>query len=282
MTWTGAAGAQQPHTHADRTIGDTGSAEPRPTPEQGSEHAPAESLPPYLRPPTAEERAQAFPDLGDSAHAMHEDPFTTFLLFDRFEAQRADDADDTADWDVTAWAGHSLRRLWMRSEGERREGRTEDADLELLYGRAFSPWWDYVAGVRQDFRPDTGMTWAAFGVHGLAPYRFEVDATAYLGEGGRTAARVETEYEMLMTNRLILQPRIELDWYGDDMPRRGIGAGLADAELGLRLRYEVRREIAPYVGISRASKLGRTADLARAAGEDPRETRIVAGIRLWF
>jgi copper resistance protein B len=212
---------------------------------------------------------------------MHEDPFTAFVLFDRLEAQRAD-VSDNAVWDVEAWAGHSLSRLWIRSEGERRRGRTEDADLELLFGRAFSRWWDYVAGVRRDFSPEPGATWAAFGVHGLAPYRFEIDATAYLGEGGRTAARVETEYELLMTNRLILQPRVELDWYGDDAPRRGIGAGLADAEIGLRLRYEIRREIAPYVGISRASKIGRTADLARAAGEDPRETRIVAGVRFWF
>jgi copper resistance protein B len=263
-------------------------------PEQAIEHsaehthpsaapptAAAGPLPTYLRPPTAEERAQAFRDFGASAHAMHEDPFTTFVLFDRLEAQRADGA-DAADWDLKAWAGHSLRRLWIRSEGERREGRTEDGDVELLYGRALSPWWDYVAGVREDFRPEPDTTWAAFGVHGLAPYRFAIDATADLGEGGRTAARVETEYELLMTNRLILQPRLELNWYGDDMPRRGIRAGLADAEIGLRLRYEIRRQIAPYVGITRASKLGRTADLARAAGEDPRETRIVAGVRLWF
>jgi copper resistance protein B len=294
MGWSGAAPAQQSRAQQDRALHDEAGQTPvhdhasmhaaehmHSMPEAGSAAASPE---PYLRPPTAAERAQAFPDLGDSAHAMHEDPFTTFVLFDRLEVQRSEHAEgaDTADWDVEAWAGHSLSRLWIRSEGERRDGRTEDADLELLFGRAFSPWWDYVAGVREDFRPDPSTAWAAFGVHGLAPYRFEVDATAYLGEGGRTAARVETEYELLMTNRLILQPRIELNWYGDDMPRHGIGAGLADAEIGLRLRYEIRREVAPYVGISRASKIGRTADFARAAGEDPRETRIVAGIRVWF
>ncbi|HEU4619764.1 MAG TPA: copper resistance protein B [Gammaproteobacteria bacterium] len=247
--------------------------------------APAQDAPaqrPYLPPPTPEERAAAFPDLGHEAlHEMHEDPFTTFVLFDRLEAQRADGG-DVVDWDVDAWAGRSLTKLRMRTEGQRRAGRTEDADLELLFSRSFARWWDYVAGARQDFRPEPDTTWAAFGVEGLAPYRFEIRATGYVGEGGKTAARVQTEYELLMTNRLVLQPRVELNWYGEADPGRGIGSGLSDTDIGLRLRYEIRREIAPYLGVTRESKHGRTADLAKAAGEDPNDTRFVVGIRLWF
>lgn len=161
-------------------------------------------------------------------------------------------------------------------------GRTESAELEVLWGKSFARWWDFVAGARQDFRPSPDQSWAAFGVQGLAPYRFELEATAYVGEAGRTAARLEAEYELLITNRWILQPRVELNWYGDDDPVRGVGSGLADGELGLRLRYEFRREVAPYVGLVQERNFGGTADLARAAGRDPKDTRLVAGVRLWF
>lgn len=225
----------------------------------------------------------AFPDVGDmdADHMMLEDPFNTFVLFDQLEAREADGA-DILSWELSGWAGHSLRRLWVRSEGERRSGDTEHAELELLWGRAIAPWWDVVAGVRRDFEPGPSETWAAFGVQGLSAYRFEVEATAYLGEGGRTAARVEAEHELLITNRLILQPLVELNWHGRGDATRGIGPGLSSGEAGLRLRYELRREVAPYVGIVRERKFGRTADLARAAGAEASETRFVAGIRLWF
>lgn len=233
--------------------------------------------------PTAEDRAAAFPDVGnvDPREMMPGNPFNTFVLVDELEQRNADGADITS-WDVTAWAGRNLHRLWIRSEGERSAGHTDGAELDLLWGRSFAPWWDFVAGVREDFRPEPARSWAAFGIQGLAPYRFEIEATAYMGEGGQRAARVKTEYELLMTNRLILQPLVEFNWYAQDDPRYDIGAGLADAEVGLRLRYEIRREIAPYIGVTRERKLGRTADLVRAAGEDTSETQFVAGIRLWF
>ncbi|HEX7082279.1 MAG TPA: copper resistance protein B [Gammaproteobacteria bacterium] len=233
-------------------------------------------------PATSADLEAAFPDLGPiEPDMMLEEPFNTFVLLDQLEVRDADDG-EIGSFELSAWAGRSLRRLWIRSEGQRRSGDTEHAELELLWGRAFAPWWDVVAGVRRDFEPGPGENWMAFGVQGLAPYRFELEATAYLGEGGRTAARVEAQHELLITNRLVLQPLLELNWYGDDDSSRGIGSGLASAEAGLRLRYEFRREIAPYVGLMREKKLGDTADLARAAGEDPSETRFVAGIRLWF
>jgi copper resistance protein B len=238
----------------------------------------------YSPPPiTAADREAAFPDL-DDMHApgmMPEDPFNTFMRFDRLEAQDADDG-DVLSWDFRGWAGRNANRLWVRSEGERQSGTTERAELQLLWGRPVARWWDVVAGARQDFQPAPSQSWAAFGIQGLAPYRFEVEATAFVGDGGRSAARFEAEYELLITNRLILQPLVELNWYGQDDAARGIGSGLASAESGVRLRYEIRREIAPYVGLTRERMFGRTANFARAAGIDTRETSWVVGIRLWF
>ena len=152
----------------------------------------------------------------------------------------------------------------------------------MLYGRAFAPWWDLIAGVRHDFKPGDSQDFLAIGVMGLAPYKFEVEATAYLGERGQTAARFEVEYETLLTNRLILQPQIEVNLYGKDDLRRGIGSGLSTAEAGLRLRYEFTRQFAPYIGIVHERAFGRTADFRRDEGEDADDTRLVAGVRIWF
>jgi copper resistance protein B len=244
----------------------------------------AQSPDTYVAPPiTPADREAAFPDLsGMNAHEMMpEDPFNRFMLFDRLEAQDADDG-DVLSWDFRGWAGRSANRLWIRSEGERTSATTEHAELQLLWGRPIARWWDLVAGARQDFRPGPSQGWAAFGIQGLAPYRFELEATAFVGKAGRAAARLEAEYELLITNRLILQPLIELNWYSQDDAARGVGSGFSSAESGLRLRYEFRREIAPYIGLTREKKFGGTADLARAAGIDTHETRLVAGIRLWF
>lgn len=239
---------------------------------------------PYEPPPvTAADREAAFPDVGDMnmAEMMDEDPLNRFLLFDRLEAQDGGDG-ELLNWDLHGWIGRSARRLWIRSEGERDGGTTERAELQLLWARPIARWWDVVAGVRQDFHPGSSQGWAAFGMQGLAPYRFELEATAFVGDGGRVAARLDAEYELLITNRLILQPLVELDWYGQSDTARGIGSGLSSAESGLRLRYEFRREIAPYIGLARERTFGSTADLLRAAGIDTRDTRLVAGVRVWF
>ena len=215
------------------------------------------------------------------ADMMLENPLTKLVLLDRFETQDASDG-DVLSWNLESWIGRDLNKLWIRSEGERRSGDTERAELELLWGRGFAPWWELVAGARVDFEPVDEQSWAAIGVRGLAPYRLDVEATAYLGSGSRSALRLETTYEILVTNRLVLTPLLELNWHGQTDATRGVGAGLGDGELGLRLRYEVRREIAPYVGITREHLFGRTADLARSAGRDSHDTRLIAGIRLWF
>ncbi|GAB3384718.1 copper resistance protein B [Lysobacter fragariae] len=232
---------------------------------------------------TDADRAAAFPDLGghDMGNHMDDDPFVWMVLVDRLEWQKSDDARTLA-WDTKAWFGHDDNRLWLRSEGEREHDRTENADIEALWGKPVSPWWDVLFGVRHDFEPGPSQTWAAIGVQGMAPYKFEVEATAYLGEHGQTAAQLEVEYDLLLTNRLILQPRIEATLHGRDDEARGIGSGLSEADAGLRLRYEIRREFAPYVGVEWSRRFGTTADFARAAGDGIEDTRFVAGVRIWF
>jgi copper resistance protein B len=241
-----------------------------------SSAAPREAIPMV----TAEDLAAAFPAIDH--HAMQHAPaFNHKVTLNRLEAWDADEGTGQA-WEGIAWFGTDTDRLWLRSEGERMGGHTESADLEVLYGRSVSPWWDVVAGVRHDFKPGDPRSWAAFGVQGMAPYRFEVSATAYLGEGGQVAANVEAEYTLRITNRLILQPLIEVDIAAKDDPDYGIASGITGVEAGLRLRYEVTRRFAPYVGVVHERAAGDTADLRRATGESTRDTRVVAGVRVWF
>lgn len=227
-------------------------------------------------PITDEDRKAAFPDV--RGHTVHDSGLNYVVTLDRIEWQ----AGGNAAWNSSSWVGGDRNRMWLRSEGHTEDGRLEAADVQVLYGRAVARWWDVVAGVRQDFRPGPARTWAAFGIQGLAPYWFEVAATAYVGGDGRTAARLEVEYDLLLTNRLMLQPLVEMNLAGKRDLERGIGAGLVDADVGLRLRYEVRREIAPYAGVEWSWKAGETADLARRRGEATSGARLVAGVRLWF
>lgn len=216
-----------------------------------------------------------------AAHGMLEDPFNRSLLVDELETHEQHGRRELA-WDATFWAGRAFDKLLVRTEGEKRGGSTDRAELELLWSHAVGRWWDVVAGARADFAPGENASWTAFGVRGIAPYRFGVEATAYVGDGGASAARFAGEYELLITPRLILMPKLELDWFGRADAARGRGAGLATTEAALRLRYELKREVAPYVGLVRERKHGGTADLARAAGRDPDDARLVAGVRLRF
>lgn len=232
-----------------------------------------------IRPVTDADRAAAQPPDGHMQHL--DNGIHSYTLLNRLEGWDADAGKGLA-WEGQGWIGTDLDRVWWRSEGERVDGHTEAADLEVLYGRSVSAWWDVVAGVRHDFKPGAAQSFAAIGVQGLAPQKFEVAATAYVGERGQTAARFEVEYELLLTNRLILQPLVEADLYGRNDPARGIGAGLSTAEAGLRLRYEFSRRFAPYIGVVHERAFGNTADLRRAEGEAVEDTRFVVGLRAWF
>jgi copper resistance protein B len=203
------------------------------------------------------------------------------LLVDQLEWRDGDGTSGPA-WDAQAWYGTDYNKLWFKTEGLHLDGATEDARAELLWDRIFSRWWSAQAGVRRDFGNGPGRDWLALGVEGLAPYFFQIEATAYVGDAGRTAARFRAEYELLFTQRLILQPELEVNAYGKDDPERQIGAGVSDLQLGLRLRYEVRRELAPYLGVAWLRRLGKTADLVRAAGQDPSVLQVVVGIRFWL
>lgn len=228
---------------------------------------------------TAEDFASAFPVL-HTGHGHSTKP-VSYVLVDRLEGWNRDAGSGQA-WEVNGWFGGDINRLRLRSEGERAGGRTHSADVELLYGRAITPWWEVVAGVRQDFAPGAAQTRAAIGIQGLAPYKFEVSATAYLGGGSDAALRLEGEYTLLLSRRWILQPRVEAELSSSEDAGRGEGGGLDSVSAGLRLRYEVSRRFAPYVGWEHERRFGNAADLARDAGERARDSRFVAGVRFWF
>jgi len=248
--------------------------------QQGKTHeAPAAG--PELPPVTDEMRAAAFPVLSTDDPHMHDDPIHWKVLFDQLEWQdRA--AGDTLKWKNRAWIGRDFNRLWLRTEGARTSGRTGSGEAELLWGRPVARWWDLVAGLRQDFGAGPARSYAAFGMQGLAPYWFETELTAYLGESGQAGLRLDVEYEVLLTNRLVLTPELEAEVWRRDDPAAGIGSGLGEIKAGLRLRYEIWREFAPYLGLEWSGHFGDTAQLRREAGEAVRDTRLVAGIRVWF
>ncbi|WP_245804472.1 copper resistance protein B [Erythrobacter tepidarius] len=204
-----------------------------------------------------------------------------WLQGDRLETQLRE-GQDLYLWDIQGYYGGPTSRLWFKSEGEGEWGASpEDAEVQALYARAFAPFWDMQAGIRQDIAgPDT--THAVIGVQGLAPYMFEIDAALFLSHRGDLTARIEGEVDQRITQRLILQPRIEANLSAQDVPELGIGAGIDQIEAGARLRYEFRREFAPYIGIEQSWRTGKGADFARAAGQASSSTSLVAGIRFWF
>lgn len=250
-----------------------------------ADHAtdPPSARPAPLPPPTAEDLAAAFPDLHGMRMQDHmdDDPVLGTLLFDRLEWQDSGGS-DALGWELQGWVGDLQNRLWLRSEGTRRDGSIDHGDVELLWGRPTGPWWDALVGIRHDLGHGPSRDWIAAGVQGLAPYKFELSATGYVGREGRVAAALEAEYELLLTNRLVLQPRAEVNAYSKDDSERDIGRGISDASLGLRLRYEFHRQFAPYVGYEWERSFGRTADFAEAAGDSPSEHGWVAGLRFWF
>lgn len=214
-------------------------------------------------------------------HAVHDSAINYLVLLDQLEWQRSDNRNNF-NWSVNSWVGGDIDRLWIKSEGERSGGETETAEAQFLWGHAVGPWWDLVAGIRQDFRPGSARTWAAVGFQGLALYNFESEITGFVSDGGKAALRLGGEYDVLLTNRLILQPSYEVNIYSQDDESRGRGRGISDTELGLRLRYEVRREFAPYIGVSWNQLYGTTSDMAKREGEKDSQIVFLAGARIWF
>ncbi len=226
--------------------------------------------------------AVIFLSVSDDARAeAADDPLLLTVILDQLE-MRDVGGDNALSWDGQGWLGRDLRKIWLKTDGERTAGNTEEAELQFLYSKAVARYWDIQVGVRHDFEPSPSRSWAAIGFKGLAPYFFDIDAAAFIGEAGRTALRFEAEYELLLTQRLILTPDIEINLYGQNDPDVGIGSGLSEIEAGLRLRYEIRREFAPYVGVNWSRMFGSTADFAKIAGRDTSEAQLVIGLRTWF
>lgn len=219
-------------------------------------------------------RAESIAHMDDSAVFSQ-------LMLDQLENRFSGDGSTQA-WEAQYWLGGDFSKLWIKSEGDRTSGVTDSADLQMLYDRAVTAFWDLQFGVRHDFGFAPSRTWLAFGVQGLAPYFVDIEATGFVGPNGRTAARFRASDELLFTQRLILEPELETNLYGRDDPARRIGSGLSNLELGLRLRYEFHRQFGPYLGLVYARNYGHTADYLQLAGKQTHETRLVAGIRIWF
>ena len=207
---------------------------------------------------------------------------TTAVIVDQLEATFADGEEAYA-WEAQGWTGGDINRFWWKSEGEGAfDGEVEEAEVQALYSRAFRPFFDFQTGLRQTYRPEGDRTDLVVGIQGLAPYWFEVDAAAFLSNKGELTARAEAEYDQRITNRCIVQPRAEVVLSAEDIPELRIGSGLSSLQVGARLRYEFRKEFAPYVGLEWTKSFGNTADFLEADGRSSEDTRLVVGIRAWF
>lgn len=209
--------------------------------------------------------------------------WNSLVLGERFE-YHSNGGNALAVWEGQGWVGGDVRRLWFKTEGEydTSEDRFEEAELQALYSQAVSPFWDLQLGLRYDITPDPSRTYAVVGLQGLAPYWFELDGALFLSDKGDVSTRIEAEYEFRFTQRLLLQPRVEINAAFSDDNAIGVGSGLSTLEAGLRLRYEIKREIAPYVGISWSQAFGGTKALRRSNNEGVDQVSFVAGVRFWF
>lgn len=205
-----------------------------------------------------------------------------FLMADRLETQIAN-GEEVLLWDGQGWYGGDINKLWIKTEGEYSfaDDTVEDAEIQALWSRAISPYFDFQAGLRYDIEPDS-RAHGVIGLQGLAPQWFEVDAAAFLSDKGDLTARIEAENDLLLTQRLILQPRLEVNFSAQNIPERNTGSGITSLDAGVRLRYEIVREFAPYVGVEWQKSIGKTATLVEAAGGKSEQTVFVAGLRLWF
>ncbi|MGV6827509.1 MAG: copper resistance protein B [bacterium] len=214
--------------------------------------------------------------------ASKDDPLLFKFMLDQFEVREADEGNPLV-VEADAWIGKDINKAWFKADIERIDGEYEQLEFQALYSRAISAYWDFQAGWRHDAKPsDEKRDWAVLGFRGLAPYYFDIDASLYLGESGQTSLGLDAEYEVMLTQKWVLVPELQVNLFGKDDPDIGQGSGLSDIELGLRLRYEIRREFAPYIGVNWEKKFGQTADYAREEGEETSDLQFVVGFHAWF
>lgn len=226
-------------------------------------------------PPVDQAQPHTMPKMLDQSIFAH-------LLFDQLEGRFGFSQGNTFRWEAQGWLGTDENRIWLLSEGRYSDNQLDDGIQQLFFGRAITTYFDALVGVRYDLDSLPGRGWGAIGIQGLAPQFFKVSAIGYVSGEGHFAARLEASYDLLITQRLILQPQIELNFYTKDDPARRIGAGLSELDAGLRLRYEFTRQFAPYVGITYLGQYGATADYVRAAGGATQQVRLTVGLRTWF
>jgi copper resistance protein B len=261
--------------HAGHAMGEEMPGPPVAPPPPGALSGPAHAADPvYGRESMAEAR--------EELRREHGSIVTSKVMLDQFEARIRKGRDGYL-VEGEAWYGGDINRLWLKTEIEGEFGGSpEHAEVQALWSRAIDPWWNLQAGIRYDFRPDPERAYLVLGIEGLAPYWFETDAAAFVSHKGDVTARFEAEYNQSVTQKLILQPRIEFDLAAQDVPELRIGSGLSTAELGLRLRYEIVPEFAPYVGVAYERAFGDTADFRRAAGDRAGGLNFLVGVRAWF
>ncbi|MEL0636401.1 copper resistance protein B [Marinomonas sp. TI.3.20] len=209
-----------------------------------------------------------------------DDPLLASVIIDQLET--GINSEDTTNVSAQAWLGYDLNKLWLKVDGEYTSSNEQELEVQALYSHAVAPYWNLQVGVRQDVHPTPTRHWAVLGIQGLAPYFYDIDAVLFIGEEGRSALRVSVEQDLLITQKLILTPELEMNIYGKKDEQVNIGSGLSDISAGLRLRYEVTRKFAPYIGLDWSQKLGDTADLVRNDGESSGDTEFVIGVKAWF
>ena len=222
--------------------------------------------------------------LGFSVSAMAggaDDPLLYKVMIDKLETRNAD-GDDPVILEADAWIGYDLDKLWIKTDVERVNGNTEEAEVQLLYSHAIAPFWDIQVGWRHNTKPEPDRNYLAIGLQGLAPYQFDINSALYVGKSGQVGMSGSAEYEYMLTQQWVLSPEAGINLYSKDDEAAGIGSGISDLELGLRLGYEMKREFAPYIGVNWNKKVGQTADYASAEGETVEDTQFVAGVRIWF
>ena len=210
-----------------------------------------------------------------------DDPLIYKVMIEKLEIRNTDTHNPLV-LDTSAWIGKDLSKFWVKTEIERVDSETEEAELQFLYSRAVTPFWDFQIGWRRDIKPEPTRDYLALGFTGLSPYFIETDFSVFMGESGQINARLDAEYEYMFTQKLILSPEIEMNIYSKDDEEIGVGSGLSDMEVGVRLQYEMLREFALYMGVNWTEKFGETANLAEEEDEESSDTQLVAGIRAWF
>jgi copper resistance protein B len=218
---------------------------------------------------------------GGAVQPVHDQEILAHAIFSQLEG-RSNGTNTEFRWEGQGWVGTDYDKLWIKSEGTLSNGALDDGQQQFLYSRALTTYFDLQGGQRSDIDSRPTRNWAAFGIQGLAPYFFDLEVTGYVSGEGHLAAKLEASYDLLLTQRLILQPQIELNVYSEGDPARLVGAGFSDIDTGLRLRYEFSRKFAPYIGVVYQGKFGQTANFARQAGESTGDVRFAFGVRVWF